>query len=117
MVLRDLRARATWVITLTWVDTGLAPIGILHLARIGTDELADPRQPARLRWRDADRGLLARVAHRVAQAIEAVALQNAHVAAGVIGPDGLRPRALGNAREPLGNLGERCGPGYRLELA
>ena len=74
-------------------------VGILHLARIGPDQLADARQPARFGRRHADRGLLAGVAHRVAQAIEAVALQDAHVAAGVIGPDRLRARALGDARE------------------
>ena len=91
-------------------------VGVLHLARIGPDQLADAGQPAQLGRRHADGGLLARIAHDVAQAVEAIALQDAHVAAGVVRPDRLRPRALGDAREVFRDLVQRRIPADRLEL-
>ena len=92
-------------------------VGIRHLARIGPQKLANAGEPARLGRRHADRGLLPRIAHGVAQAIEAIALQHTHVATGVIGPDGLRARALGDACETFRDLVERVVPVDRLEHA
>src|SRR5262249_49626581 len=84
--------------------------------RIRSYQFADPRQPARFRRRHADGGVLARVTHGIAQAIEAVALQNAHVAARMIGPDRCRAGALGDGAEAFGDFCERRIPGHTLEL-
>ena len=54
--------------------------------------------------------MLARVAHDIAQPVDAVAVYQAHRAGVEIGPDRLRAMALGDAGEVFGNLVERGVP-------
>ena len=80
---RSLRAVATWVITLTWVETGLPPQTTIRsdlaISRASTPRLAPTpaSQPASVSA-TADRRMLARIAHRVAQPVDAVALHQPH---------------------------------------
>ena len=63
-------------------------IGFRDLARVHAALDARTRQPARIGQRDADRRILARVTHDVAQAVDAVALHMAHRAGVEIRPHG-----------------------------
>ena len=92
-------------------------VGLGHLARIGSRQLADAGAPARFGGRHADRGLLARIAEGMAQPVDAPALHDAHRAAGMIGP--YRFSAVGSrrAREGLGDFVQRGIPRDRPERA
>src|SRR5215472_7288113 len=59
--------------------------------------------------------MLARVAHCVAQPVDAVALHEPHRAGVVIGPDRLRAVPLGRAGQLFGDLAESLVPGDRHE--
>ena len=88
-----------------------------HLARVGPDESAGAGKPAGVCERGADRVLLAGIAHHMAQAVDAVALHQAHRAGVVIGPHGLRAVLRGRALKTFGNDVERVVPGDALEPA
>ena len=92
-------------------------VGVRHLARIGADELADARLPAGFGRRHADRGLLAAVAFHVPEAVDAPALDDAHVAAGMVRPDGLGTPAPLGAVERVRDLVQRLVPADGREPA
>ena len=90
-------------------------VGFGHLASVDPALGADPGAPAGVGERIADRQIFARIAHRVAQPVDAVALHQPHRAGIVIGPHGLGAIALGRTGQRLGDLVERIVPGDRLE--
>ena len=89
-----------WVITLTWVETGLPPQTTIRsdlaISRPSTPRLTPTpaSQPASDKH-VADRQILARIAHRMAQPVDPVALHQPHRAGVVIGPDRLASRGAG----------------------
>ena len=93
-------------------------VGARHLARVRPDEAADAGHPASLADRRADRLGLARIAHDVAQPVDAVALHQPH-RAGVV--DTARPprrhAASAVVDERLRHAIQRLVPGDRPELA
>src|SRR4029450_7027280 len=89
--------------------------GPAGLAAIYAAAHPDGRQPAGIGEGDADRLQLARVAHDMAQAMDAVALHEAHGAGVKIRPDGLRAVALRRAGQSLRHRVERILPGDPLE--
>ncbi len=91
-------------------------VGLGHLARIGAEQLAHAGPPARFGRRDADRGLLPRIAHRMPQPVDAPTLDHTHRAARVVGPYRLGSMAEGRALEGLGDLVEGGVPRDRPEL-
>ncbi len=90
-------------------------IGFRDLAPVDAAPRADPGNPAGVGQHAADRQILARIAHRVAQPVDAVALHQPHRAGIVIGPHRLRAVALRGAAQPLGDLVERVVPRNRRE--
>ncbi len=86
-----------------------------HLARVGPAFGARPRKPSRVGKRDADRRILARIAHRVAQALDSVALHEAHRPGVKIGPHGFGSEGGGRPFQRLGRLVERFVPRDRRE--
>ena len=88
------------------VDLGAHRVGapdhdqvrVRHLLADHAPALAVARAPAGVGQRHADRGVPARIAHRVAQAVDAVALHEAHGAGVEVGPDRLAAVALRRAR-------------------
>ena len=81
-------------------------IGFGDLAAVDAALGPDPGEPAGVGERIADRQILARIAHRVAQPVDAVALHQPHRPGIVIGPHALRAVALGGAGQALGDLVE-----------
>ena len=112
-----------WLIRLTWVCTGLVPQTTIRsecVGDLGRRHAPAPPVPgleADVGEHDADRALEARVALGVGQALDAVALHEAHRAGVPVGPDGLAPVPLLGAQEALGDLVERVLPADPLELA
>jgi hypothetical protein len=96
---------------LTCVDE----VGLGDLAGVDAAPDADPGEPAGVGQEVANRRRLARIAHRVAQPVDAVALHPPHRAGVVIGPDGLIAVALRRLGQPLGDLVERLVPRNRRE--
>ena len=90
-------------------------VGVLHLARIRAVFDADPGAPSGIRQRDAERGMLARVAHGVAQPVDAVALHEPHRTGVEIGPDRLAAPFVGHGLEPVRDLVQRLVPADRGE--
>src|SRR6185312_3991799 len=84
---------------------------------IGAEQLADAGPPARLGGGNADRRLLPRIAHGVAQPLHAVALDHAHRAAGMVGPYRLGTVLPRSTLKRLGDLVERGLPRDRPEAA
>ena len=85
-------------------------VGFGDLAPVDPALGADPGEPARIGERIADRQILARIAHRMAQPVDAVALHQPHRPGVVIGPHGLRAVALGGPGQRIGDLVERRRP-------
>ena len=85
-------------------------IGLRHLARVRPGEPPRPRDEPVPGEGGADRGVLPRVAHRVAEPVDPVALHEPHRARVVVGPHGLRAVAVGRPREGAGHLVERLVP-------
>src|SRR5215831_1455528 len=116
---RSFLAAAMWVIKFTWVETGLPPqITIrsdLAISRPSTPRLTPTpaSQPASDSILQIDR--CSRIAHRVAQPVEAVALHQSHRARVIIGPHRLGAVALCCPRQLFGDLVERVLPGNRHE--
>ncbi len=105
------------------VDLGRDRVAAPHHDQVRFGDLApvdpaldpDPGEPAGIGERVADRQILARPPHRMAQPVDAVALHDPHRAGVVIGPHRLRAVAAGGLGQPLGDLVE-CGvPGNRRE--
>ena len=92
-------------------------VGLRHLPRVRAPDVAHPRLPPGGGDGGADRHLLARVAHDVAQPLDAVALHQAHGAGGVIGPDGKRAVLRRRVAEGIGDPAERLVPANAGELA
>ncbi len=86
-----------------------------HLAPVYAAFDPDAGQPAGIGERVADRQILARIAHRVAQPVDAVALHQAHGPGIIIGPDRLRAVTPGGAGQPFCGLVERVVPRNRRE--
>ncbi len=91
-------------------------VGQRHLARVGAAALADAGDPAVFRQRGADRQLLPRIAHHVAQPVDAVALHQAHRAGVVVRPDRGRAVPCGDVGEGVGDAVQRLVPGDLPEL-
>ena len=92
-------------------------IRVHHLLADHAPAPAVPGAPADVGKRHADRGVPARIAHGVAQPVDAVALHQTHGAGVEIGPDGLRPVLLHLAHERFGDLVQRIVPGDRRKRA
>ncbi len=90
---------------------------LAHLAEVHTALGADPRQPARVRQGDADRRVPARVAHDVAQAVDAVPLDQSHRARVEVRPDRLETVAGRLLDERLRDAVQRLLPRDASELA
>ncbi len=105
------------------VDLGVDRIGaphddeiaLGHLPRIDPALGAGAGDPAGVHQRDAECGVLARIALHVTQPFDAVALHEPHGAGVEVGPYGLTAVALLRLQEFLGHLVERVVPGKRLE--
>src|SRR5438876_5817032 len=90
-------------------------IGFGDLAAVDTALGPDPGEPAGVGKGIADRQVLARIAHRVAQPVDTVALHQPHRPGVVIGPHALRAVALGGTCQALGDLVECLIPRDRPE--
>jgi hypothetical protein len=90
-------------------------VGAGDLARVDAALRANPGEPACIGQEIADRQQLARITHRMAQPVDAVALHPPHRAGVVIRPDRLRAVALRRLGEALGDLVERVVPRDRGE--
>jgi hypothetical protein len=88
-------------------------VGFRDLAPVDAAFGPDAGEPARVGERIADRQILARITHRVAQPVDAVALHQPHRAGVVIGPHALGAVALSGAGQRLGDLVECLVPGDR----
>ena len=91
---RSLRARIAWVITLTWVFTGLVPqittrSDTRHLARIDAGDLAGADGKSDARDGRADRRVEAGIFLHMREAVDAVAHHEPHGAGVIIRPDRL----------------------------
>src|SRR5262249_38681568 len=89
-------------------------IGLMHLARVDAALHARAGDIAGIGQRHANRAVLARVAHDVAQPLDAVALHQAHRAGVVVRPHRLGAARLRGTDQPLGDLVEGVVPGDRL---
>ena len=92
-------------------------VGLGHLARIGTGELAGAGDVAGPGERRADRGMLAGIALGVPQALEPVAHDEAHGAGEVERPDRLAAVLGLDGVEARGDLVQRRVPADALELS
>ena len=92
-------------------------VGLRHLSRVGAREFAGAGDETVPGERRADGGVEAGIALGVAQAVDAVALHEAHRAGIIVGPDGLRAELRLRFQELLGAEVERGVPGNPLELA
>ena len=92
-------------------------VGLRHLARIGTGELARPGDKTRPGGCRADGRELARVALRVAQALDAVAHDEAHRAGEEVGPHRLAAVTALGVEQSLSGEVERVVPRDPLELS
>ena len=92
-------------------------VRLRHLARIAAHISADTGPPAVAGKARADGLVLPRVAHDVAQAVDPVALHQAHGAGVVVGPDRLAAVRLRGADEGIGDQVERIVPADGSEFA
>ena len=92
-------------------------IGHRHLARIDAAALADASLPAGFRQRGADCEVLPRVAHHVAQPVDAVALHQSHRAGVIERPDRFRTMLRRDVGEGGGDAVQRLIPADAAELA
>ncbi len=92
-------------------------IGLGQLLRIAAPHPAGAGPPAGIGQGRAKGAVLAGIAERVAQPVDAVALHQPHGAGIVVRPDGLAAMALHRAGEGLGDLVQRLVPAKRLESA
>ena len=92
-------------------------VGLRHLARIGTRELASAGDIAGPRQRGAYGGVHVGVALGIAQPVDAIAHHQAHGAGVVVGPHRLGPVLTLGGEERLGGDVERVAPGDAFELA
>jgi hypothetical protein len=90
-------------------------IGLRHLAAIDAALGTVPDEPAGIGQRVANRRMLSRIAHRMAQTLQPIALHQAHRAGIVMRPDRLGAVALGGTGQPLSDEIERVVPGDRRE--
>ena len=90
-------------------------IAVGHLTRIQAALGSGAGDPAGVHERNTEGGVLARVTHDVAKALDAVALHEPHGAGVVEGPHSLAAVALRGTRKPLGHLIQSVVPGKRLE--
>ena len=81
-------------------------IGFGHFPAVDPPFGPNPGEPAGIGQRIADRQILARIAHRVAQPVDAVALHQPHRPGIVIGPHALRAPTLRRPGQLLGDLVE-----------
>ena len=88
-------------------------IGFCDLAPVDAALGSNPGEPAGVRQRAANRRMLPRIAHRVAQAVDAVALHTAHRPAVVMRPYRFGAVALCGDRQLFGDFVERVFPGDR----
>jgi len=88
-----------------------------HLARIGAHLGADAGHPAGIDECGADGRVLTRIAHDVAQALDAVALHEAHGPCVIQRPHRGCAEALGRAHELFGHFVERRLPRERRKFA
>ncbi len=91
-------------------------IRLRHLARIDAAALSDAGLPADFRQRGADRHLLPRIPHDIAQPVDAVALQQAHGAGEVKRPYRLGAMLRGDVGERAGDAVQCLVPRDTLEL-
>ena len=91
-------------------------VGLRHLPRVDAAAGTDPGQPADLRQRCADGHLLARVAHHVAQPVDAIALHQSHRAGVVERPHRLGAMTRRRSDKSLGDAIQRLGPADAAEL-
>ena len=89
-------------------------VGFRDLPPVDAALGADPNQPAGIRQSVADRRVLARVAHRMTQTLQPVALHQPHGAGIEMRPHRFAAVALGGARQPFGDQIERVVPRDRL---
>ena len=92
-------------------------IGLRHLPRIGAGKATGPGDEAVPGKGGANGGVLARVAHRVAEPVDPVALYQPHRARVVVGPDGLRAVPVGRPPKGARHLVEGFVPPDRGERA
>ena len=92
-------------------------VRLRHLARVRAHVCADPGPPAVAGKARADGLVLPRIAHDVAEPIDAVALHQAHGAGVVVGPDRLKAVRLRRADERVGDQVERIVPADGAEGA
>ena len=92
-------------------------VRLRHLARVRPHVGADAGPPAVAGKARADGVVLPRVAHDVAQAVDAVALHQAHGAGVIVGPDRLGPVRLSRTDEGIGDEVQRIVPADGAELA
>ncbi len=105
------------------IDLGRHRVAARHHDQIGLGDFppvdpaldAHPGEPASVRERIANRRILARIAHRVAQPVDPVTLHHAHRAGVIVGPYRLCAVALRGAGQRFGDLVECCVPRDRLE--
>ncbi len=89
---------------------------LIDLAHVGAALGADARDPPGVGERDADGREIARILHRVAQPVDAVALHQPHRAGVVVGPHRLAAVLARLGDELLGHDVERVDPGDLGEL-
>ncbi len=92
-------------------------VALRHFARIRAGDAANSGLPARLADHRADGGALARVAHRMPQPVDAVALHQTHRAGVVIGPDRLRAVPRRGLDKSVGDAVQRLVPADRAKLS
>ena len=88
-------------------------IGFCDLAPVDAALGSNPGKPAGVRQRAADCRMLAGITHRMAQAVDAIALHPAHRPGVIIRPYRFSAVALRGKRQPFGDFVQRLFPGDR----